>query len=384
MARRRSTRRGKGEGSVFEQANGTWRGKVTTGYTEDGKQRFRWVSGKTQAEALAKIGEIKQQLATGTYTDVKLTLAAYLERWLGEKARTIKPSTLEQYQTCVHRCIVPRVGSVKLDKLTPMQVQTLVNDIQDASGAARAAKCRTVLFSAYKQAIRWQLVSRNPVEATDPVKEQHREMTLWEPEQAARFLDVAREHRLYAFFYLSMATGLRRGELLGLRWVDIEGTLLHVKQTLVKVGGKLILSTPKTRKGFRTVALSPDVLEVLVLHRRRQDAERAVLGDAWAHPELAFTSEVGTPLNPDNLKRVRDYLMNKAEVPLVRLHDLRHLHASLAIRGGMDAKVLADRLGHARASFTLDRYTHLFESQRAQSAVSLLDFLPRSDPGTVN
>ncbi len=147
---------------------------------------------------------------------------------------------------------------------------------------------------------------------------------------------------------------------------------------------KLVFSTPETRKGFRMVSLSPDVLEVLLLHRQRQDAERAKLGDAWAHPELFFASEVGTPLNPDNLKRVRDYLMTKADVPPVRLHDLRHLHASLAIRGGMDATVLADRLGHARASFTLDRYTHLFESQRAQSAVSLLDFLPHSDPDTVN
>lgn len=384
MARRRSTRRGKGEGSVFEQANGSWRGKVTTGYTEDGKQRFRWVSGKTQAEALAKVAEVKQRLANGTYTDTKLTVASYLERWLDEKARTLKPSTLEQYETCISRCIVPRVGSIKLDKLTPMQVQTLVNEIQDASGAARAAKCRTVLFSAYKQAIRWQLVARNPVEATDPVKEPHREMVLWEPEQAARFLDVAREHRLYAFFYLSIATGLRRGELLGLRWVDIEGSLLHVKQTLVKVGSKLIISTPKTRKGFRTVALSPDVLEVLLLHHQLQEAERTVLGEEWAHPELVFASEVGTPLNPDNLKRVRDHLMNKAGVPLVRLHDLRHLHASVAIHSGMDAKVLADRLGHSRASFTLDHYTHLFESQRAQSAVSLLDFLPKSDPDTVN
>ena len=153
-----------------------------------------------------------------------------------------------------------------------------------------------------------------------------------------------------------------------------------------KVGSKLTLSKPKTHKGFRTVASSPDVLEVLLLYRQRQEAERVAAGETWTHPELVFTSEVGTPLNPDNLKQVRDYLMKEADVPKVRLHDLRHLHASLAIRGGMDAKVLADRLGHARASFTLDRYTHLFDSQRAQSAVSLLDFLPKpkSNPDAVN
>lgn len=384
--RRKVSKRAKGEGTVFERADGRWVGEVTTGYEDEGKQRRKTVYGKTQGEALAKVAELKQRLANGTYTDVKLTVKDYLKQWLEEKERTLKPSTLEQYTSCINRSIVPIIGSVKLDKLTPLQVQNLVNGIHDVSGAARAAKCRTVLFSAYKQAIRWQLVTRNPVEATDPVKEPHREMTLWEPEQAARFLDAAMEHRLHAFFYLSMATGLRRGELLGLRWVDIESGLLHVKQTLVKVGTQLIISTPKTRKGFRTVALSPDVEAVLLSHRQRQAVERAALGDAWERPELVFTSEVGTPLNPDNLKRVRDYLMNKADVPRVRLHDLRHLHASVAIHSGMDAKVLADRLGHARASFTLDRYTHLFESQRAKSAVNLTGWLTsnKKDPEETN
>lgn len=371
MARKRAD----GEGTISKRPDGTWEAKLSLGYDGDGKRRRKTVYGRTQGEVREKIETLKQQLASGTYTDVKLTLTVYLGRWLDEKARTVKPSTLEQYRMCIDRCIVPRVGGVKLDKLTPLQVQGLVSEIQNASGAATAAKCRTVLFSAYKQAIRWQLVTRNPVEATDPVREPHREMVLWEPEQAARFLDVAREHRLYAFFYLSMATGLRRGELLGLRWKDVEGSLLHVRQAFVKVGGKLMLSTPKTRKGFRAVALSPDVLEVLRLHRQRQEAEQAALGVYWPKTDLVFVSEVGTPLNPDNLKRVRNDLMDKAGVPRVRLHDLRHLHASVAIKGGMDAKVLADRLGHSRASFTLDRYTHLFESQRAQSAVDLTGWL---------
>jgi integrase len=371
MARKRAD----GEGTISKRPDGTWEAKISLGYDGDGKRKRKTVYGRTQSEVREKVETLKQQVASGTYTDVKLTLAVYLERWLGEKARTVKPSTLEQYQLCVNRCINPRVGSIKLDKLTPLQVQGLVSEIQDASGTARAAKCRTILFSAYKQAIRWQLVTRNPVEATDPVKEQPRDMTLWEAEQAARFLDTAREHRLYAFFYLSMATGLRRGELLGLRWRDIEGSMIQVRQTFVKVGGKLILSTPKTRKGYRTVALSPDVLEVLLLHRQRQEAEQAALGVYWPKTDLVFTSEVGTPLNPDNLKRVRNDLMDKAQVPRVRLHDLRHLHASVAIKGGMDAKVLADRLGHSRASFTLDHYTHLFESQKAKSAVSLTSWL---------
>lgn len=169
-----------------------------------------------------------------------------------------------------------------------------------------------------------------------------------------------------------MATDLRRGELLGLCWEDIRGNVLHVKRALVKAKGKLELSTPKTAKGTRRVSLSPDILEVLLLHRQLQDAEQL---PSWPDSGLVFVSETGTPLNPDNLTRLRKQLMKAAKVPEVRLHDLRHLHASIAIRSGIDPKVLADRLGHARASFTLDRYTHLFNLQRAKSAVSITGWL---------
>lgn len=380
MARRRSTRRGRGEGSVFEQANGTWRGKVTTGYDDEGKQRFRWVSGKTQAEALVKIAEIKQRLTNGTYSDTKLTVKSYLEQWLEEKERHVKPTTHEVYEYA-GGCLYPHIGSVRLDKLTPLQIQSALNRIADGKGKAAANKCRRVLFSAYKQAVRWQLVARNPVEAVDVHKEVRRELTLWTPEEAARFLDTARPHRLYVLFYLGMATGLRRGELLGLRWEDIRGDVLHVKRALVKAKGKLELSTPKTAKGVRRVSLSPDVPVMLLQHRQLQDAERL---PSWPDSGLVFVSETGTPLNPDNLTRLRKQLMKDAKVPQMRLHDLRHLHASMAIRSGVDPKVLADRLGHARASFTLDVYTHLFEEQRVNAAVSLLDFLPKSDLATAN
>lgn len=166
-----------------------------------------------------------------------------------------------------------------------------------------------------------------------------------------------------------------------MRWEDVQGDRLVIRQNSVKVGGALVIDTPKTKKGRRVVAISPDVLEVLDLHHQRQDAERR---PSWPANGLVFVSDVGTPIDPNNLRRLRNNLMDDAKVPRVRLHDLRHLHASMAIRNGVDPKVLADRLGHARASFTLDVYTHLFEEQRANSAVSLLDFLPKSDPATAN
>jgi integrase len=165
-------------------------------------------------------------------------------------------------------------------------VHTLIGEIRDASGTARAAKCRTVLYSAYRQAIRLQLVTRNPVETVDPVPEKRKEIVLWEAEEASRFLAVAREHRLYAFFYVTLATGLRRGELLGLRWRDIERGTIHVRQSYVKVRGRLVLSTPKNRNAFRLVALSSDVLDVLLLHRQLQERN----GPLWVRTGLRVTS----------------------------------------------------------------------------------------------
>ena len=371
MARKRA----KGEGTLTKRKDGTWQGSISLGYHPDGRRNRPVVYGKTQREAREKLEAIKQRASQGTFSDAELTVKAYLERWLKEKERQVKPRTVEIYRYCVDTLIGPRLGHTKLSDLTPLAVQTMIGSIADEVGKSSANKARTVLYSAMKQALRWQLIPRNPVEAVDTIKEQKREMVLWTAEQATRFLDAARSHRLYALFYLAMATGMRRGELLGLYWTDLKGDRLKIERALTLNKGRGVMSTPKTRKGTRWVALSADVLEVLEAHRERQIAERQRLGEAWADSRLVFASEVGTPINPNNIARVRNKLQDEAGVPRARLHDLRHLHASLAIREGMDPKVLADRLGHAKASFTMDVYTHLFEEQRASSAVSLTSFL---------
>ena len=408
MARRKSTRRGRGEGTVFERANGTWAGEVTTGYDENGKQKRKTVYGKTQAEALAKLAQVKQQLATGTFTDTKLTVKTYLEQWLSHKEGQVKPRTAELYRHLATHHIVPKVGRKRLDKLTPLDVQGMVSTVATIGGTRTANMCRTVLYSALKQAIRWQLLARNPVEAVDALKETPREMILWTPEEVVRFLDAARPHRLYALFYLALSTGMRRGELLGLRWQDITGSIISIRQTVVPIGNKITISTPKTKKGQRRVSVSPDVLEVLAGHKVAQDAERTRLGEAWQDAGLVFPTEIGTPMYPRNLERAWYGLQDKARdawksalekagdiptlerleaktlLPRVRLHDLRHLHVSLLVKRGVDARTIADRVGHTRASFTLDVYTHLFEEQRTAAAVSILDMLPKGDPVTAN
>ena len=377
-------RRVHGEGTISERKDGTYEGKISLGVDADGKRKRKTVYGKTQKEVLAKVDAIKQQLANGTFSDTKLTVKAYLEQWLKEKAREVKPQTVEDYEYQLTKYVTPRIGRIQLAKLTPLKIQTMCGELSDEISPQRANKCRRILSGALTQAVRWQLIPRNPCVAVKPLKVKKTEMSLWTPQEAARFLDVARPHRLFAMFYLAMSTGMRRGELMGLRWQDVEGSSLVVRQSLIEQRGRIMITTPKTEKGARRVALSPDVVEVLEAHRQRQEAERAFLGAAWPGHDFVFTTGVGTPIHPRSLTRTWHHLQKQAGVTKVRLHDLRHLHASLAIRQGMDAKVLADRLGHARASFTLDVYTHLFDEQRQNSAVSILDLLPKSSPSTAN
>lgn len=408
--RRKASRRAHGEGSVSQvqrkrrRKDGStylytvWEAEIATGMGPDGRARRKHVYASTQREALAKLDRIKQELATGTYSATKKTLGVWLEQWLDQRRPRLKQGSIEQYEYVIRRHIVPDLGGVRLDKLTPSLVEAVMaNTIKRCTpakqgagdrptprsrGVATANKVRTVLHAAMKQAVRQRLVNTmNPVDAVDPLPVSKREMLLWTPMQAAGFLDAARPHRLFALFYLAMSTGLRRGELLGLRWGDIHGSNLTVQQSLVKAkGGGTRMETPKNHK-TRTVGLSPDALEVLMRHRQLQEAEReqaTAAGYSWPTSDLVFTSEVGTPIHPDNPKRVLNAFCNEASVPRVRPHDLRHLYSSVCIASGVDPKELAHRLGHARASFTLDRYTHLFAEHRSASTTSLLDFLPKA------
>ncbi len=295
-------------------------------------------------------------------------MKAYLERWLDEREGGLKTRTIKDYRYTVEKYIVPRIGRDKLAKLTPLKIQALVSDVAKTSGARTANQCRSRLHTAMKQAVRWQIIPHNPVEAVDTVKEKRREMVIWTSEEAVQFLDTARPHRLYALFHVAMATGLRHNELLRLRWDDLKGGALFVRES-------------KTAKGVRRVGLSLDVTEVLEHHRQRQDAEKAKTGALWPEKELIFTSEVGTKLIPRNVTRLRHRLEDEAGVRHATLHDLRHLNVSIRRKQGQDPKLIADQIGHTDPAFTMRLYTHLFEEDRVEAGINLSQALGSSTPG---
>jgi integrase len=369
MARKRAH----GEGTISRRTDGTWEAKVSLGYGPDGKRKRKTVYGKTQAEVREKLEALKRQLADGTFSDTRLDLSTYCAHWLEHKARTLKPRSVTFYRETVARHIAPRLGHYRLNKLTPLAVETALGSIAESVSPNTANQVRTTLHAALRQAVRWQLIPRNPVEATERLKVAPAQHHLWTPAQAAHFLNVAAGHRLYAAFYLLLFTGLRCGELLGLEWDDLPGDSLYVQRALSTAAGAPTISTPKTARGERVVPLAEDVLEVLEHHRCRQAEEAAAL--MAPPPRAMFTAPDSTRLTYGLLSRTWRALEAQAEVPHMRLHDLRHFHVSLLVARGFDPRTIADRVGHGTAAFTVARYAHPFAERRKAAALGRGDLL---------
>lgn len=367
-------RRSPGEGSITRRKDGAWQGSITIGYDRDGKQRRRYVSGRTQGVVRTKLHALQTQRVAGQLTHDDIQVAAFLEMWLKEKARQVKPNTIQSYRYTIERYVTPRIGRHKLHKLTSLTVQQTLGDIADAITPNTSNYCRSLLYAALEQAVRWNLIPSNPVTHIPRLRHTKTEMRVWTTDEIRRFLQAAAEHRLYALFYLAITSGLRIGELLGLQWTDLRANQLHVRRTLTQQDHRLHLTTPKTHRSERIVTLANDTLHELELHRQRQEAERAIIPAEFQHPEHMFVSEVGTYLDVSNVRRAWNNLQAVAGLPHARLHDTRHLHVSLLVKHGVDARTIADRIGHTNAAFTLKQYAHAFEEQRQAAAIPL-DYL---------
>jgi integrase len=401
-----------GRGSIFsreiERNDGTtylrWEGHVSLGQDGNGRRKRTIVYGNSQAEVVEKLADLQQRVRTGSYSNEKRTLGQYLSDWLNHKELEIKPRSLEFYRHYAQAHITEHLGGVKLQKLNTQHIRNFLADIHKRVSADCANKCRSTLNIALNQAVRDALIARNPVVAIAPFKlESNTRDVAWSSSEVMMFLNTIRTHRLYAAFYLALSTGMRHGEVLGLRWHDIQGDTLQVQQTIVKAGGSYAFSTPKTAQGVRRISLDPETLAVLEEHRLKQASEARDLGNSWQeekHFGLVFTSETGTPLHPRNFdrtwymlqtntrttyiasgqseeeKKLRAKQIDEGKVlPRIRFHDLRHMHVSLLNKAGVDARTIADRIGHTDPAFTLKRYAHVFEDQRKAAAIPLLRLL---------
>ena len=364
---------------------------------DTGKRKQLMKSGfKTERKAREALNEMLVKLQHNEYTaPTKETVAEFARRWLPSVKARIRPATYAQYETLAEKHIIPALGGTKLQNLTTAQLNAFYADLLDhgrrnlrrARSAApdeipinRGLSARTVghvhgvIRAALNDAVRWQDLGRNPALQASPPKKQRAEMRTWTAEQARMFLDSVRSDRLYAAYALALTTGLRRGELLGLAWrdVDLEVGWLNVRQTVISVNFKVQLSTPKTASGRRSVGLDSGTVELLREHRLRQLKERHDLGLAAQQPDdLVFATVEGAPLHPGLFTDTFDRRVKAAGVPRIRLHDLRHTAATLLLSAGVHPKVVQERLGHSSVSITLDLYSHSIPALQLEAASKL-------------
>jgi integrase len=379
MARKKE--RGNGDGDVWPRKNKE--GKVI-GYRggyfgPDGKRRY--VSGKTKEEARAKKRRAMADADRGLVFDAgTLTFQEYLTRWLANSVRdTVRSTTYERYEQITRKHIVPEVGRVKLKALTPAHVRGLYRKKLEAGLSPRSVQyVHVTLHKALKQAVRDGLVPRNATEAVKPPQVRREEIRPLTPEQVRMLFGAAKGDRLEALYVMAVTTGLRQGELLGLKWddVEVEAGTLQVRRTLTTAKGGPVLSAPKTKASRRTVKLSQTALEALRSHLERQLDEIDRVGSLWCENGLIFASEVGEPLDRRDITTHRfKPLLRRSGLPKIRFHDLRHTCATLLLSKNVNPKVVSEMLGHASIAITLDTYSHVLPNMQESAARAMEDVL---------
>jgi len=372
-------RRGNGEGTITRRKDGRWEARYYV-HTMDGAKR-KVLYGKTRAEARDKLAKALSDRIDGiVYDDENMTLGEYLDVWLqGSVFGSVRQSTYDRDKNLVNKHIKPVLGGLKLKKLNSAQVQSFYRNRVDAGlSGSTVHKMHDILRRGLVQAVKWHLVPRNVAEAATPPRPTPKEMHALSVDEARRLLEAAGEDRLEALYVLAIHTGMRQGELLALRWqdVDLENAVASVRRTLTRSGGKVVFGEPKTKKSRRSIRLTPQAVEALRAHLKRQLQDIEILGDRYQDQGLVFTTNTGAPINPSNLRQ-RNFapLLKQAGLPRIRFHDLRHTCATLLLSRGVHPKFVQELLGHATIAITLDTYSHVMPSMGDATAKAMEDAL---------
>lgn len=373
---------------------------VELGTGPDGKRKQKWHSGFTsRKEAEVFLTKTLRELDLGTYVEPSaMRLRDYLENeWLPASVARVRPSTLLAYRQSLTSLLLPELGEVQLRDLTPVMLTKLYGRLLTSGrvrGKGTGLSPRTVRFldmiitKALNDAVGWGYLATNPAHGAMPPSASAArppEMRTWTPEQVKQFLDLTKDDRWHIGYLLAATCGLRRGEICGLRWDDLDldgpAPLLRVRQQLVEVTGVLSFGEPKTRAGRRTVALDPTTVTALKQHRRCQNEERLMLGPGWLDSGLVLSGADGGPARPDSMTQAFARKVRSLKMPLIRLHDLRHTHATVGLAAGVHAKIMTERLGHASTAFTMDTYSHVLPGMQAEAAVVIASAVFGAVPG---
>lgn len=379
------------QGHIHKRVHSTNDGRTTTTYyvvvdrgrDSNGRRRQKWHGGfRTRREAEAAQAKIVNDLNGGAYVSpTTLTFEGWVrDTWLPAVKSQLKASKWDSYRRNLELHVLPRIGHRQLQQLTAPMLNALYAELLAAGrrngagglGAKTVRYIHTTIHKALSDAVDADLVPRNVAAKAKPPRPQRVaavEMRFWSAPELAQFLSGVAGTRLEAAWRLAAMTGMRRGEVLGLRWrdVDLDSARLSVRRALVSVAYAIVESTPKTHQA-RVIDLDPGTVGLLRVHSERQRAEKSEWGRKYRERDLVFCQENGGPMHPDGFTQRLHLEVRRSGLPRIRLHDLRHTHASIALQAGIPVKVISERLGHESPAFTLKQYAHVLPGMQAEGA----------------
>lgn len=369
-------RRANHEGTIYKRQDGRWVASITL---PGGKRKSFY--GQTRQEVAQKLTVGLKSVQDGMpLPSEQLKVGRYLKEWLQSAQPSIRPSTWRRYEQQLMGHAIPALGALSLARLEPRHIQRLYADcLAQGLAPATVRQLHSILHHALEQATQWGLVARNVAALVTPPRLTRHESAALSPEQARVLLTTAKGSRLEALYVLALSTGMRLGELLGLRWqdVDMDMAMLQVRHTLARTPQGWQLMEPKTARSRRRIALTPSAIAALRRHRSQQATERLRFGSVWDDHDLVFPNAIGKPMDAWSvLSRSFRPLLEQAGLPRMRFHDLRHTAATLLLTQGVHAKVVSEMLGHSTIGMTLDIYSHVLPDLQ-QQAVTAMEHLLR-------
>lgn len=364
-------KRGQNEGTIFQRADGKWVSRISLGYDAIAhRRRQKTFYGVTKEEVRRKLTEALRGKDLGLNVSPKVqTVESFLGSWLETVVRPrVRPKTFVSYEQIIRNHLIPGIGYFELQRLTPQQVQAFLN--AKAETGLSVEHLRRVLRTALTQAMKWDLIPRNVAALVSVPKTRQHQFAYLAPEQAKTFVAAVRGTPLEALFTVALTMGLRLNEALGLRWadVDLEVGKIRVHSQLHRTKAKVEFVEPKTARSRRTIPLPNFAIETLRHHKARQAEMRLFNADVWKDYDLVFTSSVGTPPDERNIRRTLTVILERAGLPRMRFHDLRHSCATLLLSQGVDVRTIMETLGHSQIALTMNTYSHVVpELQRVAS-----------------
>lgn len=353
-----------------------------------GKRKQQWITViGTKKNAEKKLSELLSQIDTGSFIKPGKTTVRDLIRWLDDYAKVnLSPRSFERYSGIIIKHLIPDFGRLTLTQLKPEHIQRhYTTKLREGLSARTVRYHHAIIHSSLQTAVKWGLVARNVADAVEPPRIQRTEMQIWNEEEINIFLENSKDSPYYALFYTVLFTGMRRSELLALRWQDIDLILgqIHVNRSLHHLkDGTYIFSQPKSAKSSRTIALTPSTIITLREYQQKQKLERAIFNFPFSDESLIFSDIEGKPFRPNTITRAWTTQANKCGLSPIRFHDARHTHASLMLKQGIHPKVVQERLGHSSIQMTIDTYSHIAPGIQEAAANRFDEMLNRTPENT--